>query len=245
VRVHALLLLVVLACAHAASGKEREAAEIHYQLGVEALRGGRREDALRELDEALRFDERHAQAHLGRGIVYQHFGKTQDAERDYRRAVELDPSFSDAHNALGQLLAVTNRLEQAVPEFDRALDNMLYKDAFIARCNKGQALYRLGRREEGMQEVRTCLALAPRYCAGHRELGRIQLEEGRVKEALESLGRYTEVCEKSADAWYQLGLAHMKAGDPEKAREAFEKCEGLAGADTIADDCRRKVKALQ
>jgi type IV pilus assembly protein PilF len=239
-----LALLAVIACAHASSGKAREAAEIHYQLGAEALRAGRREDALRELDEALTFDERHAPAHLGRGIVFQYFGKMGDAEREYRRAIELDPKLSDAHNALGQLLAQTNRLEPAIHEFDLALDNMLYGEAYIARCNKGQALYRMGRREEGLAEVRTCLTLAPRYCAGHRELGRIQLEEGRVKEALESFGRYTELCDKSADAWFQLGLAQMKAGDPEKAREAFEKCEGLAG-DAIAEECRRKVKALQ
>ncbi len=61
-----LALATALACAHAPSGREREAAEIHYQLGAEALQAGRREDAMREFDEALRSDERHAAAHLGR-----------------------------------------------------------------------------------------------------------------------------------------------------------------------------------
>jgi len=246
--VAAAALATTLGCAHTPSGKEREGAEIHYQLGAEALQAGRREEAMREFNEALRSDERHPAAHLGRGITYQYFGKLEEAERDYRRALDLDPRFSDAHNALGQLLAVTNRLDQALPEFDLALENMLYREAYVARCNKGQALYRLGRREEGLGELRTCLALAPRYCRGHRELGRIQLEQGRLKEALESFGRYTQFCEKTPDAWFQLGLAEMKAGDPDKAREAFEKCAALAGPgpeDPVAEDCRRNVKALQ
>lgn len=234
-----------LACAHGPSGKEREAAEIHYQLGAEALQAGRREEAMREFSEALRADERHPAAHLGRGIAYQYFGKPEEAERDYRRALELDPRLSDAHNALGQLMAVTNRLEQAIPEFDLALENMLYREAYVARCNKGQALHRLGRGDEGLAELRTCLALAPRYCRGHRELGRIQLEQGRTKEALESFGRYTQFCEKAPDAWFQLGLAEMKAGDPDKAREAFEKCAGLGPEDPLAEECRRNVKVLQ
>jgi type IV pilus assembly protein PilF len=237
--------LAAVACAHAPSAKEREAADIHYQLGAEALQGGRREEAMREFDESLRLDERNVAAHLGRGIAYQYFGKPAEAERDYRRALELDPENSDAHNALGQLYAVTNRVAQAIPEFDRALANLLYRDAYVARCNKGEALYQLGRRDEGLAELKACLGLAPRYCRGHRELGRIQLAQGRVKEALDSLGRYAHLCDKVPDAWFQLGLAEMKAGDSEKAREAFEKCAGLGVEDPVIEDCRRKVKALQ
>ncbi|HEX8907583.1 MAG TPA: tetratricopeptide repeat protein [Anaeromyxobacteraceae bacterium] len=241
----ALLLAAALACASAPSRKEREAAEIHFQLGAEALQASRREDALREFDEALRQDERHPPAHLGRGIVYQYYGKLPEAEADYRRALELDPAFSAAHNALGQLLAQTGRLPQAVAEFDRALDDMLYREAYVARCNKGLAVYRMGKQDEGVAELRTCLATAPRYCQGHRAMGQIQLERGKVKDALGSLKRYTELCEKEPDAWYQLGLAEMRAGDPEQARAAFGRCESVAGDAPVGEQCRQEAKALQ
>lgn len=233
-----------LACAHSPSKKEREAAEIHYQLGVESLNANRREDAMREFGDALRLDAGHVPALLGRGVVHQYFGKLAEAEGDYRRALELDPNFSEAHNALGQLLAQTNRLEPAIREFDLAIANMLYREAYVARCNKGQALARLGRVEEAKAEVKSCLNLQPRYCAGHRELGRIDMEQGRTKDAVQSFRRYAELCGRSADAWFQLGLAQMKAGDPQRAREAFEKCEGL-GAGGLDEECRRKAKALE
>lgn len=241
----ALLLATALACASAPTRKEREASEIHFQLGAEALQANRRDDALRELNEALQQDERHAPAHLGRGIVYQYFGKLPEAEADYRRALELDPGFSDAHNALGQLLAQTGRLGLAVGEFDQALGNMTYREAYVARCNKGQALYRMGKHEEGVAELRTCLSNAPRYCQGHRALGQIQLEQGKVKDALTSLQRYTELCDKVPDAWFQLGLAQMRSGDPEQARAAFERCESVAGDAPMAEQCRQEAKALQ
>ena len=240
-----LLLAGALACAHTPSKKEHEASEIHYQLGAEALRAGRREEALREFDEALRADDENAPAHLGRGLAYQYFGKMEDGEREYRRAIALDPNLSDAHNALGQLLAVTSRLEQAIPEFDRAIENVLYREAYLARCNKGEALYQLGRRSEGIAELKACIAVAPRYCRGHRELGRIELEQGRLKEALDSLGHYAQFCEKVPDAWFQLGLAEMKAGDSEKARDAFERCAALGVEDPVVEDCRRNAKVLQ
>ncbi len=238
-------LALALGCAHGPSGKERQAAEIHYQLGAEALQAGRRADALREFDEALRFEERHPNAHLGRGIAYQYFGKLPDAERDYRRALELQPALPDAHNALGQLLALSGRQEEALKQFDLALDDLLYRDAYVARCNKGQVLYRLGRRREGLNELRACVAAAPRYCQGHREMGRIALEEGDVKAALASLGRYAELCEKVPDAWIQLGAARMRGGDTEGAREAFGRCVALGGDDPVVVECRRLEGALR
>ncbi len=242
----AAALALALACAHSPSRKEREGAEIHYNLGLEALRGKRTQEALREFDQALKSDDRLAEAYLGRALVYEFgYGKMPDAERDYRKAIELKPDLPEAHNDLGQFLARTGRLEEAVKEFDLALENMLYREPAAARCNKGQALYRLGRREEGISEIRACLALAPRYCPGHRELGRIRFDEGRVKDALESLGRYAEYCPAEPDAWLQLGLAQVKAGDPDKAREAFEKCARLAADESLLTECQRRVEALR
>lgn len=241
----ALIALAAIACAHGPS-RDAQSAEIHYNLGLEALRAGRAQEALKEYDEALALDEPFADAHLGRGLVLElAFGKLEDAEREYRRAIQLRAGFSEAHNDLGQLLAKTGRLDEAVREFDAALANMLYKEPWVARCNRGQALHRLGRREEGIAELRACLGNNRRYCAGHRELGRILLSEAKVKEAVEELGEYARLCGQVADAHYQLGLAHLKSGDAGRAREAFERCEKLDPESGLGSECRRSRELLQ
>jgi tetratricopeptide (TPR) repeat protein len=132
-----------------------------------------------------------------------------------------------------------------VREFDLALENMLYKEPFIARCNKGEALHRLGRRDEGLAELQTCLKLNPRYCLGHRMLGLVHLEAGRPRLALDSFDRYAQHCPQAADAWYQVGIAQLKSGDAAKAGAAFEKCEGLAGDGALGAECRRTREMLQ
>ncbi len=242
----ALALAAAVACAHGPSRRDRDSAEIHYDLGTEALRGGRTQDALKEYDDALALDDGFADAHLGRGLVMEFgFGKLDEAEREYRRALALRPGFPEAHNDLGQLLARTGRLDAAVAEFDAALGDMLYKEPYVARCNKGAALYRLGRRAEGVAELESCLALNRHYCAGHRELGRVRLSEGRVKEALDSFGEYAKSCAKAPDAWYQLGLAFLKSGDADHAREAFERCESLGADGPLAADCKKSREMLQ
>jgi len=239
-------LLALAACATGPSAKERQSAEIHHDLAVEALKAGRPQDALREYDEALRIDPGMPEAHLGRGLVLEHgFGRTGEAEAEYRRAVATRPAYSEALNNLGQLLARTGRYEEAVKCFDEALLSTFYMEPWVARCNKGQALYRMGRREDGVAELKTCIAIAPRYCAGRRELGRLWLGEGKVKEALDELTAYARHCEKVPDAHYQLGLAQMKAGDLAAARQAFERCEALGGDAAIADECRKSRALLQ
>jgi type IV pilus biogenesis/stability protein PilW len=242
----AAALLVACACAGSPSQKDMERAEIHYNLGAEALRANRAQDALKEFDEALAADEQFADAHLGRGLVMEYgYGKLDEAEKEYRRAIQLRPAFPEAHNNLGQLLAKRGRLSDAVAEFDLALSSMLYKEPYIARCNKGEALYRLGRHDEGIAELTTCLRLNPRYCLGQRMLGRIHLDEGRPKKALEAFDKYAQSCPGTADAWYQVGVAQLKVGDATKASDAFQRCAELAGEGDLAAECKRSREMLQ
>ncbi|WP_242339369.1 MULTISPECIES: tetratricopeptide repeat protein [Anaeromyxobacter] len=240
-----LLAAAALGCAHRPSGKQRRTAEIHHDLAVEAFRGGRAPDALREYDAALAVDPGFAEAHRGRGLVLDFgFGRLDEAERAYRRALELRPEYPETHNDLGQLLARTGRYDEALREFDLALGDMTYREPYVARCNKGQALWRMGRREEGHAELRACLSLAPSYCKGRRDLGRIFLEEGKMTEAVEELGAYARSCEKTPDAHLQLGLARMRAGDLPGARTAFERCAELAPSSADGEECRRSLTLL-
>ncbi len=64
------------------------------------------------------------------------------------------------------------------------------------------------------------VSVAPNFCKGRRELGRVLLDEGRMKEALAELSSYARFCDRVPDAHLQLGLARMKAGDVPGAREA-------------------------
>ncbi len=240
-----LLASVALVACAGPSAKQRRGAEIHHDLAVEALRGGRAQEALREYDEALKLDERFPEAYLGRGLVLEFgFGKPADAEKDYRRALALRPDYPEAHNNLGQLLARNGRPEEALKEFDAALADMMYREPYRARCNKGLALWQLGRKAEGIAELRSCVAQAPRYCEGRRELGRVFVSEGRIRDAIEQFTAYADAC-RQADAHLQLALARMKVGDVAGARTAFEKCRELGQGQPVGEECTRSLSLLK
>jgi type IV pilus biogenesis/stability protein PilW len=240
------LLVVLGGCAHGPSPKEQKTAEIHNDLAVEALRGGRSQEALKQYNTALAADPDMPEALMGRALVMEYgFGKLAEAESDYRHALLVRPNYPEAHNNLGQLLARTGRSAEALAEFDKAIDINLYMEPWVARCNKGQTLYQMGRKDEGLTELRTCIRIAPRYCQGRRELGRILLTEGKATEAVSELEGYAHACPKVADAQLQLGLAKLKAGDAAGARSAFERCEALAGEAPEAEECRKTLQLLK
>ena len=245
-RLAAPLLVLLGACASGPSPKQQKTAEIHHDLAVEALRAGRSQEALKQYQTSLAADPDMPEALLGRGLVFEYgFGKLLEAEADYRHALQVRPSYPEAHNNLGQLLAKTGRQPEALTEFDKALDISVYMEPWVARCNKGQTLFQLGRKDEGVGELRSCVRIAPKFCQGRRALGRILVSEGKSEEGLAELESYARNCPQAADAQLQIGLARIKSGDAAGARAAFEKCEMLAGEAPEADECRKTATLLK
>ncbi len=245
-RTAAVVVLLLAGCAGLPSSGERQNAEIHNALGMEALRAGRAPDALREFETSIETDARYPDPWLGKGLVLERaFGKDAEAEKAYRKAIDLNPAFPEAWNNLGQLLARTGRTDEALKAFDAALAEMSYREPWVARINKGLTLYRAGRRDEGLAEMKACLRAQPAYCGGHRLLGGIFLEEGKIREALDEFGAYARYCEKVADAHAMLGQAHMKGGDAEAARADFERCARLGVGTVTGEECLRSLELLQ
>ena len=73
----------------------------------------------------------------------------------------------------------------------------------------------------------------------------MQLDGGKTKLAIDSFEKYAQHCPLAPDAWYQVGLAQLKAGDASKAGEAFDRCEQLAGEGELAAECKRSREMLQ
>ncbi|MBD3296992.1 MAG: tetratricopeptide repeat protein, partial [Candidatus Omnitrophica bacterium] len=54
-------------------------------------------------------------------------------------------------------------------------------------------------------------------------LGRIHLEEGRTKEALEELEKAVRLREDYYEAWLALSVAYLRNGEPERSRKSFDR----------------------
>jgi tetratricopeptide (TPR) repeat protein len=96
--------------------------------------------------------------------------------RFYEKLVETSPDSAKSHYSLGVEYAADGDDVRAVAAYDRAIEIFpLYAEAYR---NRGNALARLGRREEAMASYRECLRFDPGDFAANANLK--ELEAGHV-----------------------------------------------------------------
>jgi tetratricopeptide (TPR) repeat protein len=89
---------------------------------MEASHGGRTDDALAWLDEALRAQPNGAEAHNGRGEILWDEGRIDEAGYQFELATQADPKFATAHlNRVELLIEELGEHEQAIEYCDRLL----------------------------------------------------------------------------------------------------------------------------
>lgn len=128
------------------------------------LRAGDLEEALQDLDTAIRLDPRCGDFYFRRGNAYAHAGDNVRALDDYDRAIRLSPRHIDAYIARGLLHMRLGDDDRALDDFNRAVD----LDPTRAESYMSRARYwlQLNAYERAWADVARC-----RDAGGHPEPG--------------------------------------------------------------------------
>lgn len=242
-----LLAAASVACSGVSAEQRRRSAEIHYDLGTNLLQNGDTQGALKEYLDAEDDDSDLPQTHNALGLLYGYsLARPREAEEHFKKAIALDKDFAEARNNLGTFYMARGRFAEAVPQFEQALANPLYRDRVIAESNLGWALYKIGQPEKGIRRIEAALLVAPRYCLGWRQLGTIRAERGELPAAADSFSKYAAACPDTADAHLQAAKVLARQSRAAEARLAFQRCaaskdERQSGT---ARECERLLKDL-
>jgi tetratricopeptide (TPR) repeat protein len=119
-----------------------------------------------------------ALAHIGSCLSA--MGRLDEAESYFRQALKgLDDPVTHFNMAL--LLALTNRLDEAVAEYEKALErDPMHSDA---RTNMAAALARQGKLDRAAKELRYLIEHDPENAAARTNLGLVLLQQGRLADA--------------------------------------------------------------
>lgn len=159
--------------------------------------------------------------------------------QDYYGAIHLleevaatGRAFADAHHLLGLSYSLVGQPEQALAQFERALQlNPRYVEALIHR---GLVLNELGREEEAVASLRRASQIGsemrhgfPAHVAAklanqHAALGDAYAEAGGLAEAVAQYQSALALGPAFHDLRYKLGRLMLEAGRALEAREQFE-----------------------
>ncbi len=242
-----LAALGLVACG--INAHDRENAQIHYDLGVNAMEQSHdAQTALKELEISAAANPDMPEVHNAMGIVYHlMLHKPDEAVAQYQLALKLDPKLTEAANNLGAALTDLGRYSEAAEMFKRALADELYRTPYIAEGNLGWVLYKSGDVAGGIQHLKAAIATNAGYCQGYRSLGMIYAETNQLADAETQFTRFHDKCPDLPEASYRLGLVLLKEDQQDRAKQQFQACADAKEAkDTdLGSECARMIKLMQ
>jgi tetratricopeptide (TPR) repeat protein len=120
-----------------------DSAEAHYNLGISAVRDGRKDMGLTALETAVRLRPDMVEAHLVLGEEYFARGDKEKAQAAFDRAIALQPTNPKAHYNLGIIYYKSGMLDEALASFQKAMDldpgfSSAWYQAGLAHVGKGE-----------------------------------------------------------------------------------------------------------
>jgi type IV pilus assembly protein PilF len=209
--------------------------------------------AIRHLTRAVEKNPDNDDAHYLLGTLRLGRGELDRAEHHLREAVRLrgenrPAARCEALNSLGVLLIHQQRYAEAIRFLEEAADEVLNREPWLAMGNLGWAYIELGEHEKAIEVLRRAIFDQSRFCVGKYRLGQAYYLSGDYRAAEQSLtdaiGSEDERCGEIQQAHRLLGMTHLRLGDDERAREAFDRCEQIDPGSEIGRQCTDALSDL-
>lgn len=207
--------------------------------GIQQLNKNNLSGAEKAMQEAIKTDPSHAEAHLNLGKLYRKQQKWVDAEKAFRGAIENmgDTPRGDYWFELGSVQVAqsnepgTSRAEQeekwreAINSFSEAI--RLNPNLYRAHYQMGTLHEKLDEPEKADQAYRKCIELNGNYSPCFVSLGNMYIDYGFSNVAMAVLETGTQVNETDADMWNGMGRALLNLNKPKEAVDAYKKANRI------------------
>ncbi len=188
-----------------ASQTTNEVAATNLDLGIEYMKQGAYENALKNLEKARQADPGYAPTYNVLGLLYQRLGDGKKAEDNFKRALSLNNNDSSTLNNYGNFLCQENRIDEAEKTFLKATTNPLYKTPEIAITNAGLCLHNNQREDDAEKYFKQALEFNPRMPQALMKMCEISFNKPNYLSARAYLQRYQQVARHTSKSLW-LGI---------------------------------------
>ncbi|HEY2014088.1 MAG TPA: tetratricopeptide repeat protein [Bryobacteraceae bacterium] len=199
--------------------------EFYFELGVAYWKDGRKEDAVRWYDEALRHGE-YLPARQALGEALTAAGRFTRAVQTLEPLAAKYPRDADILSSLGELYFQQGKLAAAGQIFERALN--LNPELYKTRNWNGVVQGRAGNRVAAAEAFREAIRVRPDFDTAHVNLALLIAGDGDYGQAGYHLAKAIAVNPASVEAHHTYGLVLSRSGEWERASIELQEAVQLA-----------------
>ncbi len=203
--------------------------DLRYKIGVEELSLGFFEDALSDLDQAVKLKPDEPVYLIALGAAWLKKPDLFAGEQVFRRALQLQPNNSQSQMYLGYVLYKQKKFGEAKPYLEKTIK---------ADPNMPEPFYYLGlilqeenEDEQAVTFLEKAIAVSPSFANAHVALGASYLKLKDYPRAQKELELGAKLNPDDSKAHYQLAILYARLKDPKRAQAEMEIVERLKTID--------------
>lgn len=244
------LLLLVLLCLPLAMGADKASKKDRSlsrgELGRAYLTEGSLESAIGALQEAVELDRSNWSAWTFLGLALAEKGKPEDAEKAFGKAIKLADERAEPHLNYGLFLFGQGRVDEAITQYEAALEDLTYRKPAYVLNNMGFALMTKGDYTRAVSVLRQAVQRAPNLCPARFNLGLAVEGTGDSAAALKVYEDVVEVCgEQVPGAYLQVGRLMVELGREDEAATWLYRVVDLVPDSDAAIAARELLASMQ
>ncbi len=185
------LMLAGLACAPAPSSAkvkstvqaEQDDPFVNHSKGVMLLHQKEYSSAAGYLKRAAEGEPDNAAYWNDFGLAMSFMGEFKVAESSFEKALKLHPDLTDAHNNLGMIYTEQNKLDKALAEYGKVIQDKTYPTPYFPYFNIGLLKLKQGQKDAAQMAFEQAIRLKPDFYRAYAEVASLYADSGQYGDA--------------------------------------------------------------
>ncbi|KAA0259237.1 tetratricopeptide repeat protein [Deferribacter autotrophicus] len=197
--------------------------ESHYKLGLAYLTSENDFRALKEFEEALKYNPKDDRVYYAISTFYLKKNIFSKAEENILKALNIAPNNSEYINTYASILAAKGKTEEAISQWMRILQDPTYPNIPMVYYNIGYAYFTLGQLKEASIFFQKSVKMNRFFTASYLMLYDIYMKTDQVEKAEAILEKSVEYNPANNSLKLKLGEHYYNQKKYNKAVEIFEE----------------------
>ena len=202
--------------------KEKQTPAVDYlSRGKSYLKNGRVDEAIVDLNNAVRLTPENAVAYFARGNAYYLKGQLNQAVSDYDKAIELNPKYTNAYFSRGYYYQAAGEHGKAISDYSRAID--IRPNNALAYNYRGNAYFAQEQLQKAFDDYSRAIELDAGYIDAYINRGNYYQATGEYKKAVSEYDKAIGIRPDNASAYCFRGTANFVLEEHQKAFDDYSK----------------------